>query len=272
MGRKVKHSVDSFVSSFSRLSKLCLQQIERISTARGKDHEMSLIAVNICLVCNAFDTAAIPLSYSLCPAAEDDASWDASVAYRLVSLAEKKLQRGLGHAHITVAQLCVRATDLSTVKDLVRTKWLSHRQRAVEEKERVILSGLDAGVTAGVTKDGTEVHLPHISVRRSDALLELQKDVIEAVKDYQVRLGSMEVGKSTFHKTFPAESTEFVQYMMDYIEKHSGDNYAPHVTLGASPIESLKFTYFQETKVHLKECRLVVSHMGHYGSCFELLE
>lgn len=232
---------------------------------------MSLIAINVCMVCNSFDTAAIPLSCSLCPV--EDETWDSSIAYRLVSLAEKKLQKGYGHAHITVVQLCVRATNLAEVKETVRQIWAKHREAAVAAKEKLVLTKIEAGPVFTTLDDGTEVRLPSIAVERSDTLLSLHTEIMEALKPYAVQLGSMEVGKATFHKTFPAETAMTVKWMIDYFTNSAGQNYHPHITLGASPIKRIdELTYFQPTRVPWRECRLVISHMGNYGSCFELLD
>lgn len=234
---------------------------------------MSFIAVNVCLVCNAFEAAAVPLSLSMCPAPEEETLWDDAVSYRLVSLAEKKLQRGYGHAHCTVAQLCVRAAELSDLKDAVKVVWQKHRDKAVESKEKLTLTKIEAGPVFGQTTSGVDIHLPSIAVQRSDALVALHSDVVEGVKQFCVQLQAMDVAKSTFHKTFPSEGTTSVQWLMDFLDKYAGENYAPHITLGASPVDKIdSLTFFQESKVQWRECRLVVSHMGNYCSCFELLE
>ncbi|CCW63862.1 unnamed protein product [Phytomonas sp. EM1] len=232
---------------------------------------MSFISVNIALVCSAFDKVAIPLSFSLCPNSEGDPS-ETNVCYRLESLSQKKLRPGYGYVHCTLAQLCIRATELTEVKDAARKVWNVHREASEESKEKLELTGIHPGPVFGTTATGKEIRLPYISVTCSDALMALHSDMLEKIRPFQVKLSSMKVGKSAFHNSFPAEDNASVEWMIDFYEKNSLENYNPHVTLGSTqdPID-MNLVYFQKMQLPLHACGLVVSHMGNYCSCFELL-
>ncbi|CCW69911.1 unnamed protein product [Phytomonas sp. Hart1] len=232
---------------------------------------MSFIGVKIVLVCNAFDKVAIPLSCSLCPHGDSDAA-ENNIDYRLESLSKKKLQTGYGYVHCTLVQLCIRATELTDVKEAARKVWNVHREAAEESKEKLELTDIHPGPVFGTTATEKEIRLPYIAITRTDALMALHSDMLEKIKPFQVKLSSMNVGKSAFHNSSPADGNASVECMIDFYEKNSLENYSPHLTLGSTqdPIDT-NLLYFQKLKLPLHTCALMVSHMGNYCSCFELL-
>lgn len=234
---------------------------------------MSLIALKVCLIGTCLEAAAVPLSTSLCPLPDDDDDvWNSSVSYRLVSLAEKKPQCGYGYVHCTIDVLCARATDVQAIKDAVRAIWLKHKEAAVAQKEMLLLSHLQLGPVVSTMSNGSELRLPSIALERSSALWALHDEVVETLKPFIVNLGSMDVGKSAFHKRYPVSDSAWVRAMISYHADAAGDAYAPHITLGASPVTDVEqLTFFHASRVPWRECRLVVSHMGNYCSCSDLL-
>ncbi|ORC90421.1 uncharacterized protein TM35_000082190 [Trypanosoma theileri] len=231
-----------------------------------------LIAVNICLVSPSFDGAAIPLSWSLCPAeGYADMQWDKDKSYRLKALEEKVLHRGFGYPHCTVAQLCIAKTDMDALRKLVRQIWIELRE-TLESKEKLCLTTLDNGPAFAKTADGTEIRLPNIVIEPSETLCELHKQIVTAVKPFHVSGASLEEGRAAFHPSFPADNDITVDWMMDYLSKYALKAYRPHITLGASPVVVTETSVFKSIHVPWRDCRLVVSRMGNYCSCFEIQE
>lgn len=232
---------------------------------------MSLIAINICLISSAFDAIAIPLSSTLCPVNVEDQDEDFS--YGLVPLAERKLQRGYGYAHCTVMQLCARALDLKSVKEKVRDTWKRFREEMSESTESLLLDGIRDGPVFGTNKEGATVRLPNIAVSRTPALMSLHEALVAELQPLHVRVGSMEVAKAAFHKKFPVNNTVTAEWMLNFMDCNAHDKYEPHISLGSTTVEEVsQLTYIQKKEVPWRECRLVVSHMGNFCSCIELLE
>ncbi|KEG12830.1 hypothetical protein DQ04_01401140 [Trypanosoma grayi] len=231
-----------------------------------------LIAINICLVSPAFDAAAIPLSWSLCPTeSHSTLQWNKEKSYRLMALEEKALSRGYGHPHCTVAQLCIRLTDMDEVREKVRQIWLEERE-ASDNKATLCLSGLEEGPAFDTTVGGTAIHLPNIKIILSEPLRKLHEKIIHAICQYHVPMETLEMAKAAFHPSFPPDSAVAVEWVNDYLTKYALDSYNPHITLGATPAKATASTAFKTTLVSWRECRLVVSRMGNYCSCFEIQE
>lgn len=235
---------------------------------------MSLLAINVCLISSGFDTVALPLSSTLCPVDVEDEGDDALLCYGLAPLTEKKSRRGYGYAHCTVMQLCVRALDLKAVREIVRQTWVKFRSHVLEAKESLLLTGVADGPVFSTTSDGRTVRLPNITVERSTDLMWLHETIVRELGEYHVRVGSEDVAKSAFHKKFPADGNNTTpEWMLSFISKYSHENYAPHITLGACTEENVAaLSFLQKTEIPWRECRLVVSHMGNFCSCFDLLD
>ncbi|KAK7200569.1 hypothetical protein NESM_000112800 [Novymonas esmeraldas] len=236
---------------------------------------MSLMAVNVCLVSSGFDLVALPLSSTLCPVdADEDEMGEATPSYSLVPLTERKTRKGYGYAHCTVMQLCVRAVEVKAVREIVRQVWLKFRTNVLESKESLVLEGVADGPVFAEREDGREVRLPNIKVERSPDLMWLHETIVRELSEYHVRVGSEEVAKAAFHKKFPADgSSTTPEWMLDFTSKYAHENYSPHITLGACSEENVAaLSFLQRTEIPWRECRLVVSHMGNYCSCFDLLD
>ncbi|GET93585.1 hypothetical protein, conserved [Leishmania tarentolae] len=234
---------------------------------------MSLFALNVCIVSSSFDVVAFPLSSTLCPVEVDGDVENASLCYGLVPLTEKS-RRGYGYAHCTVMQFCARALDLKAIRSIVRETWLKFRKHVLESKESLVLTGIADGPTFATREGGQAVRLPYITVERSPNLMSLHETIMQELSPYHVKVGSEDVAKATFHKKFPADSNSTTsEWMLSFINKYAHENYTPHITLGACTEENVAaFTCLQKTEIPWRECRLVVSHMGNFCSCFELLE
>ncbi|KAG5490641.1 hypothetical protein JKF63_00762 [Porcisia hertigi] len=235
---------------------------------------MSLLALNVCLISSAFDTVALPLSSTLCPVEEGDDVKDTSMSYCLAPLTEKKMRKGYGYAHCTVMQLCARALDLKAVREAVRETWLKFRTQMLESKETLLLSGVADGPIFATTEEGCTVRLPNITVVRSPELMQLHESIVRELGKYHVKVSSEDVAKSAFHKRFPADSNSATaEWMLSFTNKYAHENYTPHITLGACTEKNVGvFSLLKKTEIPWRECRLVVSHMGNFCSCFDLLD
>ncbi|KPA81552.1 hypothetical protein ABB37_03896 [Leptomonas pyrrhocoris] len=235
---------------------------------------MSFLALNVCLISSGFDTVALPLSSTLCPVDPDDDLEEGSFGYTLAPLTEKRSRKNYGYAHCTVVQLCVRALDLKTVRELVRDTWVKFRERMTEAKETLVLDGIADGPTFAKTDDGLTVRLPNIKVERSPELMWLHETLVRELEPFHVKVASNDVAKRSFNTKFPADSnTTTSDWLLSFLSKSSHENYVPHISLGACTMENVAaLSYLQRTEVPWRECRLVVSHMGNYCSCFDLME
>ncbi|CAJ1038468.1 hypothetical protein Q4I30_008235 [Leishmania utingensis] len=234
---------------------------------------MSLLALNVCLISSAFDVVALPLSSTLCPVEVNDDVEDTSLCYGLAPLTEKS-RKGYGYAHCTVMQLCARALDLKAVREIVRETWLKFRKHVLESKESLVLTGVADGPIFATTEDGRAVRLPNITVERTPDLIWLHETIVRELDQYRVKVGSEDVARSAFHRKFPADNNSATsEWMLSFTSQYSHENYAPHITLGACTEKNVaSFSLLQKTEISWRECRLVVSHMGNFCSCFELLE
>ncbi|CAJ1036928.1 conserved hypothetical protein [Leishmania braziliensis MHOM/BR/75/M2904] len=234
---------------------------------------MSLLALNVCLISSAFDVVALPLSSTLCPVEVNDDVEDTSLCYGLAPLTEKS-RKGYGYAHCTVMQLCARALDLKAVREIVRETWLKFRKHVLESKESLVLTGVADGPIFATTEDGRAVRLPNITVERTPDLIWLHETIVRELDQYRVKVGSEDVARSAFHRKFPADNNSATsEWMLSFTSQYSHENYAPHITLGACTEKNVAaFSLLQKTEISWRECRLVVSHMGNFCSCFELLE
>ncbi|CAG9584035.1 conserved hypothetical protein [Leishmania major strain Friedlin] len=234
---------------------------------------MSLLALNVCLVSSSFDVVALPLSSTLCPVEVDDDVEDTSLCYGLAPLTEKG-RKEYGYAHCTVMQFCARALDLKAIREIVRETWLKFRKHVLESKESLVLTGVADGPIFATTEDGRAVRLPNITVERSPNLMWLHETIMRELGQYHVKVGSEDVAKSAFHRKFPADGNSTTpEWMLSFMSKYAHENYTPHITLGACTEKNVAaFSFLQKTEIPWRECRLVVSHMGNFCSCFELLE
>ncbi|PWV14741.1 hypothetical protein C3747_33g258 [Trypanosoma cruzi] len=233
-----------------------------------------LLAINICIVSSYFDAAAIPLSWSLCPTeGYGSMQWEKERSYRLIGLEEKALRRGYGHPHCTVAQLSVRPSDLDALRNVVREIWLSMKELTERQDATISLAALDDGPSFATSKDGEEIRLPSIRILRSETLCALNKKISCAVLPYHVLPATLDVGKAAFHPSFSADNAATVEWMKNYLSEHCIDAYSPHITLGATTVKPMTSSFlFKPTTVPWRECRLVVSRMGNYCSCFEIYD
>ena len=126
--------------------------------------------------------------------------------------------------HITLLQRYVRAKDIDAVTAAV-TKLF-----ATEQPTKLVLKakGYEYGMFGGYA-------LTVLVVERTPELARLQQKVTEAISSYSVAHGT----PAAFDGT-EAINQETVTYVEDFIPKHSGQNYVPHVTVGAANVDFVK--------------------------------
>lgn len=121
---------------------------------------------------------------------------------------------------------------------------------------------------------GIELHFDHISQHQNakgesinslehqnnDTLRALHQDIISATANL---LGNKVVAKNFTGKEAPNQDS--INWVNEYFEKHSLQNFAPHITLGTGTFDGS----FEEFKAVFK--RLTVCHLGNYCTCQKIL-
>ncbi len=156
--------------------------------------------------------------------------------------------------HISVFQCYVRQEDLEKVFAVV------------EETAQAYRSGIKPLMATGYySMPWGGLELGGITVERSPWLLEYQKAVIEAVRPFIRDKGT--AGAFVPNENgVPIDSTT-LDDVENYIPRHTGDRYRPHVTIGlahktlfhdrmAAPFEPFKFS-IQKAAVY---------HLGNFGT------
>jgi len=116
-----------------------------------------------------------------------------------------------------------------------------------------------------------DLGLSGIVVKPTPELLKLEQAVIDAVTPFTVKTGTSAAFVTTPED--PEVLPELITYVSDFVPKHSGENYHPHVTTGLAPR-----TYLDEM---LKEpfetftfspAGAAVYHLGHFGTAAKKLK
>ncbi len=128
--------------------------------------------------------------------------------------------------HITLIQCFVRAADLDRIY-AAEEKVLagSHAHSLKLEAFKYYYAPAGATGVAG------------ICAKPTPELLELQANVIAAVKPYMVQTGP--IGAFTAAHEDPATDAAIIEYVSTFVPKMSGENFNPHVSTGVAPREYL---------------------------------
>ena len=161
--------------------------------------------------------------------------------------------------HVTLVQRFVRTEDLDKVYAAVGKVFTTAN-----------VTGLKLEAFKYYYIPDKELGLSGIVVKPTPELLKLEQAVIDAVAPFTV-----ETGTSAAFVTTPEDPEvlpELITYVSDFVPKHSGENYHPHVTTGLAPR-----TYLDEM---LKEpfetftfspAGAAVYHLGHFGTAAKKL-
>lgn len=116
-----------------------------------------------------------------------------------------------------------------------------------------------------------DLGLSGIVIKPTPALLALEQKVIDAVTPYAVPTGT-----SAAFVTTPKDPTvlpALITYVSDFVPKHSGANYHPHVTTGVAPREYLdKMLQEPFEPFTFAPVGAAVYHIGHFGTAAKALK
>jgi len=115
-----------------------------------------------------------------------------------------------------------------------------------------------------------DLGLSGIVIKPTPELLTLEKQVIDAVTPFVV-----ETGTSAAFVTGddPEILPELITYVSDFVPKHSGENYHPHVTTGLAPKEYLDKMLAEPFETFtFSPAGAAVYHLGHYGTAAKQLK
>ena len=163
-----------------------------------------------------------------------------------------------GHVpHITLLQCLIKEGDLPKVNN------------ALKDLFEIIKN--DTLIATNLFYDKSEEEsFAMISIEKSSPLLELHKKTIEIVKPFMVQNGS--------HKAFvpnpdgSAISESTLNYVPNFVEKYSYENFDPHISLGVAPkifLDSLAENVFKP--IDFQAASLSVYQLGDHGTAQKLL-
>ena len=115
-----------------------------------------------------------------------------------------------------------------------------------------------------------DLGLSGIVIKPTPELLTLEKQVIDAVTPFVV-----ETGTSAAFVTGddPKVLPELITYVSDFVPKHSGENYHPHVTTGLAPKEYLDKMLAEPFETFtFSPAGAAVYHLGHFGTAAKKLK
>ena len=115
-----------------------------------------------------------------------------------------------------------------------------------------------------------DLGLSGIVIKPTPELLALEKQVIDAVTPFVVKTGT-----STAFVTGndPEVLPELITYVSDFVPKHSGENYHPHVTTGLAPKEYLDQMLAEPFETFtFSPAGAAVYHLGHFGTAAKKLK
>src|SRR6266404_6089388 len=115
-----------------------------------------------------------------------------------------------------------------------------------------------------------ELGLSGIVVKPTPELLKLEQAVIDAVSPFAVKTGT-----SAAFVTTPEDPNiipPLIAYVSEFVPKHSGENYHPHVTTGLAPREYLDKMLKEPFEAFtFSPVGAAVYHLGHFGTAAKQL-
>jgi len=162
--------------------------------------------------------------------------------------------------HVTLVQRFVRTEDLDKVYAAVGKVFASANVTGLklEAFKYYYIPDKDLGVSGIVIKPTPE-------------LLTLEKQVIDAVTPFAVKTGT-----SAAFVTTPEDPNiipPLIAYVSEFVPKHSGENYHPHVTTGLAPREYLDKMLKEPFEAFtFSPVGAAVYHLGHFGTAAKQLK
>ncbi len=161
--------------------------------------------------------------------------------------------------HVTLVQRFVRTEDLDKVYAAVGKVFASAN-----------VTGLKLEAFKYYYMPDKDLGLSGIVIKPTPELLALEQKVIDAVTPFVV-----ETGTSAAFVTGddPEVLPELITYVSDFVPKHSGENYHPHVTTGLATREYLDKMLAEPFETFtFSPAGAAVYHLGHYGTAAKKLK
>ncbi len=161
--------------------------------------------------------------------------------------------------HVTLVQRFVRTKDLDKVYAAVGKVFAAAN-----------VTGLKLEAFKYYYMPDKDLGLSGIVIKPTPELLELEQKVIDAVTPFVV-----ETGTSAAFVTGddPEVLPELITYVSDFVPKHSGENYHPHVTTGLAPREYLDKMLAEPFETFtFSPAGAAVYHLGHFGTAAKKLK
>ncbi len=161
--------------------------------------------------------------------------------------------------HITLVQRFVRTENLDKVYAAVGKVFATAN-----------VTGLKLEAFKYYYMPDKDLGLSGIVIKPTPELLELEQKVIDAVTPFVV-----ETGTSAAFVTGddPEVLPELITYVSDFVPKHSGENYHPHVTTGLAPREYLDKMLAEPFETFtFSPAGAAVYHLGHFGTAAKKLK
>src|SRR6266850_893977 len=161
--------------------------------------------------------------------------------------------------HVTLVQRFVRTEDLDKVYAAVGKVFATAN-----------VTGLKLEAYKNYYIPDKDLGLSGIVIRPTPELLKLERQVIDAVTPFVV-----ETGTSAAFVTGddPEVLPELITYVSDFVPKHSGENYHPHVTTGLATREYLDKMLAEPFETFtFSPAGAAVYHLGHFGTAAKQLK
>ncbi len=147
----------------------------------------------------------------------------------------------------------------------------SHRPHITLVQRFVLTENLDK-VYAAVGKVFASANVTSgIVIKPTPELLKLEQQVIDAVTPFAVKTGT-----SAAFVTTPEDPNiipPLIAYVSEFVPKHSGENYHPHVTTGLAPREYLDKMLKEPFEAFtFSPAGAAVYHLGHFGTAAKKLK
>ena len=183
-----------------------------------------------------------------------------AVNERLLKVFPKGFSLDASHRpHVTLVQRFVRTEDLDKVYAAVGKVFATAN-----------VTGLKLEAFKYYYMPDKDLGLSGIVVKPTPELLELEQKVIDAVTPFVV-----ETGTSAAFVTGPDPEIlpALITYVAEFVPKHSGENYHPHVTTGLAPREYLDKMLKEPFEAFtFSPVGAAVYHLGHFGTAAKELK
>jgi hypothetical protein len=156
--------------------------------------------------------------------------------------------------HITLVHRYVREKDLPAIQQAL-TKLLSKIQPL---EWQLTADGYTSALWSGLG-------LTTIHITPTPELMQLQEDVVAAVKPFHVSGGTAAAFSTT--RELPKIDPEIIDYVDHFVPRSSGKSYSPHVTVGAAHEDFVKrITSEPFEKFSFKPAGIAIYQLGNFGT------